>query len=441
MPNYDTRWIEFKNHEYQLKSPFIIYADSEAILKQLNHDERQRIFNKNCKTKAYQEHHMYSIAYYFKCEYDDSLSYYASSGNNIDCIKWFIKELEHIAEFAANILAQNEPMQLTADEERLCKDPNAKCSICGRKIYMDEKRARDHCHYSGKFRGVAHIMCNLKYQESRIIPIVMHNLSGYDSHLFIKDLATEIKGDVTIIPVNAERYISFTKVVWNSNLNKNIREQIRLKFIDSCQFMAQPLSKLASLIPSDKKHILNAVCQREYSPEQISMLERKGIFPYDYVDSIERLSDTSLPSIQHFYSQLNEEKISQEDYDFACKIWDMFQLKTLVEYSDLYLKTDLLLLADVFENFQNLCITTYGLDRSHYYTVPGLSFDAMLKHTGVKLELLTDVDMLTFVDRGIRGGISQCSNRHIKANNKYMKTEYDSNEKSNYLMYLDGEFF
>lgn len=184
----------------------------------------------------------------------------------------------------------------------------------------------------------------------------MHNLSGYDAHLFIKELAMEIQGDVNIIPINAEQYISFTKVVWSSTYGMNVREKIKLKFIDSFRFMAESLCKLASLIPSNKKRILHSVCQKDYSSEQISMLERKGVFPYDYVDSIERLSETSLPSIDHFYSRLNEEEISPDEYRFACDIWEKFQLKTLGEYSELYLKTDVLLLADVFENFRDLCI-------------------------------------------------------------------------------------
>lgn len=383
---------------------------------------------------------MYSIGYYFKCEYDDSLSYYATSENNTDCIKWFVKELETIAEYAAITLSENQPMTLTAADEELCKDPDAKCLVCGRGFRENEKRARDHCHYSGKFRGVAHISCNLNYQESRHIPIVMHNLSGYDAHLFIKELATEIRGDLSIIPVNAEQYISFTKTVWNSTQNLNVREKIKLKFIDSCRFMADSLSKLASLVPSEEKRILYGVCQKDYSLEQIAMLERKGVFPYDYVNCIERLSETSLPSKECFYSRLNDEEIADEEYQFACEIWRNFQLKTLGEYSDLYLKTDVLLLADIFENFRNLCMNTYKLDPLHYYTAPGLSFDAMLKHTGVKIELLTDIDMLTFVERGIRGGISQCSKRYSKANNKYMKADYRPDEKTNYLMYLDGEF-
>lgn len=434
------KWLMFKNYEHQLKAPFVIYADSEAYLKQLNDDERKRVFSDKCSSNAYQEHCIYSIGYYFKCEFDDSQSYYASSGNTTDCIKWFVRELETIAQYAANILSMNQPMiELTPEEERSCSDPNAKCFICGRNFDTNEVRAHDHCHFSGKFRGIAHVKCNLNYQNTRCIPVIMHNLSGYDSHLFIKELATGIQGDITIIPINSEQYISFTKTVWNSTFGLNNREKIRLKFIDSFRFMSESLSKLASLIPSDKKRILHSVCQKDYSSEQISMLERKGVFPYDYVNSIERLSEMSLPAKEHFYSLLNEEEISSEEYEFACDIWKKFHLKTLGEYSDLYLKTDVLLLADVFENFRSLCHSIYKLDPAHFYTAPGYSMEAMLKYTGVNIELLTDVDMLIFIERGIRGGISQCSKRHVKANNKYMKDAYNPDVKSNYLMYLDGE--
>lgn len=348
--------------------------------------------------------------------------------------------MKTIACYVANALSIRQSMiKLTAEEERLCNDPDAKCSICRLHFETNELRARDHCHFSGKFRGITHTKCNLKFQFTRQIPVIMHNLSGYDSHLFIKKLAQGMRGDITIIPTNSEQYISFTKVVWSSVHNLNIREKIRLKFIDSFRFMPESLSKLASLIPPDKKRILHSTCEKDYSSEQISMLERKGVFPYDYVNSIERLSETALPAKEHFYSQLNEEEISQQEYEFACDIWNKFQLKTLGEYSQLYLKTDVLLLADVFENFRNVCHTIYKLDPTHYYTAPGLSFDAMLKHTGVKIELLTDVEMLIFIERGIRGGITQCSKRHVKANNKYMKTEYKSDEESIFLMYLDGE--
>lgn len=270
--------------------------------------------------------------------------------------------------------------------------------------------------YTGKFRGKAHRKCNFGYQESRVLNIIMHNLSGYDSHLFIKALATEIKGDLTIIPTNSECYISFTKRVNKKPVGFFKEQRIQLKFIDSFRFMSASLSYLSSLLRGDEKIILRKEFEKDnYSAEQMEMLERKGVFPYDYVDSYDRLSEIALPSKEQFYNRLNDEHISTEDYTFACDVWEKFQIKTIEEYSNLYMKTDILLLADVFENFRNICHEIYKLDPAHYYTIPGFSWDAMLKYTKVKIELLTDIDMLLFVERGCRGGeYSLCNEKEKK---------------------------
>ena len=119
-------------------------------------------------------------------------------------------------------------------------------------------------------------------------------------------------------------------------------------------------------------------------------------------------------------------------------IWKEFEIKNLGEYHDLYLKSDVLLLADVFEEFRNICLKNYSLDPAWYYTSPGLSWDALLKHSGVKLELLTDPDKLLLFEKGIRGGISMISNRYGQANNKYMEEKYDPSHPSKYLAYLDA---
>ena len=140
-----------------------------------------------------------------------------------------------------------------------------------------------------------------------------------------------------------------------------------------------------------------------------------------YVNSLEKLQETSLPPKEAFYSKLNEEDILDEDYQHAQNVWTTFEMKTMREYHDLYLESDVLLLADV----QN-----YELDPCWYYTAPGLSYDAMLKTTGVTLELLTDIDMAQMIEKGIRGGVSMIRTRHSQANNKYSVSDYDSSEPS-----------
>ena len=164
---------------------------------------------------------------------------------------------------------------------------------------------------------------------------------------------------------------------------------------------------------------------------------RKGVFPYQYMDSWEKFNEAALPPKKYFYSNLNLENISDEDYVHAQKVWDVFKLKNLGEYHDLYVHIDTLLLADMYENVRNMCLNIYELDPVHFLSAPGLAWQACLKKTGVKLELLRDYDMILMAEKGIRGGICQSTYRYARANNKYMKND-DKNIESSYIEYLDA---
>ena len=167
------------------------------------------------------------------------------------------------------------------------------------------------------------------------------------------------------------------------------------------------------------------------------LLLRKGVYPYEYMDNWERFNETSLPDKELFYSSLNMENIDDIDYRHGNNVFKKFKLKNLEEYHDLYVQSDTLLLADVFENFRNMCIKVYELDPAHFLSLPGLAWQACLKKTNVKLELLTDYDMLLMAEEEIRGGICHSIHRCAKANNKYMK-DYDKNKESSYIQCLDA---
>lgn len=242
--------------------------------------------------------------------------------------------------------------------------------------------------------------------------MIFHNLSGYDSHFIIRALATSFDGDISIIPHNDQHYIAFTKTVGDSEKKKTNsldkrRSVIRFKFIDSFRFLDASLDRLAQDLPSNEKKILH-IEFNGIDADQMQLLERKGIFPYDFLDSWDKLDNDALPSKDAFYSRLNESHITDEEYQHACTVWNSFNIENIGEYVELYLKTDILLLADVFESFRVTLAGLFDLDPANYYTLPGYSFDAMLKFTGVQIELLTNIDHLLFLERAIREGLTQC---------------------------------
>ena len=167
------------------------------------------------------------------------------------------------------------------------------------------------------------------------------------------------------------------------------------------------------------------------------LLLRKGVYPYEYMDSWEKFNETSLPSKEDFYSKLNMEDIDDIDYRHGNNVFKGFKLENLGDYHDLYVQIDTLLLVDVFENIRNMCIKVYELDPVHFVSLPRIAWQTCLKKTNIELELLTDYDMLLMVEEGIRGGICHSIHRYAKANNKYMKN-YNNNEESPYIQYLDA---
>ena len=218
------------------------------------------------------------------------------------------------------------------------------------------------------------------------------------------------------------------------------------KFTDNMRSMLTSLSQSIDKVSEiDRKITYDASIEKFPNAHQLcnkdlnkfALLFRKGVYPYEYMDSWKRFKDESSPDKESFYSELNKEHITDEDYAHAQKVWDTFNIKNLGEYHDLYVQSDTALLADVFENFRDKCIEIYELDPAHFLSAPGLAWQACLKKTEVELELLTDNDMLMMFEEGTRGGMCQASYRYAKANNKYMKN-YDKNKESSFIVYLDA---
>ena len=256
----------------------------------------------------------------------------------------------------------------------------------------------DHCHYTGKYRGAAHSKCNLVFQVQKYFPVFFHNLTGYDSHLFIKNLGVT-ESNIKSIPNNEEKYISFSKEIVvgkyiDKKDDKEKESKLEIRFLDSFKFMSTSLETLAANLPIESFKNLTA----HYEGEKFELMSRKGFFPYDWFDYFEKLNATQLPPKEVFYSKLTDDDISDDDCTHSHKFLDVFDMKTMRDYHDQYVKSDVLLLADVFENFRDVYMKTNGLDPVWYYTLPGLALDAMLKSTEAKLELLTDHDMHLMVE-------------------------------------------
>ena len=267
---------------------------------------------------------------------------------------------------------------------------------------------------------------------------MFHNLSGYDTHQFIRELGAHTS-DVEVIAKNKEDYISFSiKVPVDSFIDKNGEEKdklIELRFIDSFEFMSSSLDSLTKNLVRGGKKLFGF---EDYSELQYDLLTRKGVYPYEYVNSWDQFNETQLPPISAFYSNLNMSSISKEDYQHAQRVWKEFGIRDLEDYHDLYLRTDVVLLANMFKAFRDTCLRHYTLDPAHFYTSPGLAWRACLKCTGIKLELLTNPDMLLMFEWGIRSGITQVVRKYASANNKYMGNRFNPNEDTTYLQYLDA---
>ena len=444
MPPQNT-FLRFKNFRYSEKAPFAIYADFESLIKPIDSCDPDP---NHSYTKKYQKHEPISFCYYIKC-FNDTLckeifnddtkrkqlnSYIKTKPEDPDAIDIFIKWLEDDVKFLANIKPKK--MVFTKEDEKQFNTASD-CWICGEELGND--RVRDHCHYTGCYRGAAHNSCNLKYRKPESVPVFFHNLTGYDSHLFIKKLgSSNNKENIKCIPNNEEKYITFTKTIitgeYTNKKGEDKNKTFDIVFKDSLKFMSSSLGALVNNLPKNGfKNI-----SKYYTPEEVELIKQKGFYPYEFMDTEEKFNDTNPPPREAFYSKLSGKGITEKNYKHVWNVWNTFKMKTFKDYHKLYNETDVLLLADVFENFRNLCLKIYGLDPVYYFTAPGLAWDACLKMTNINLELLSEPNMLLMFEKGIRGGISIISNRYGEANNKYMGNRYNKNKLNKYLMYLDA---
>jgi len=400
-----------------MRVPIAVYADFESFTKRIDscQPDPDRSF-----TKAYQQHEPSGFCFYIVCDGKKSrLVLYTKQTEGENVAEIFVKMFRDEVD---QVWSSEVKEMILTEQEKTNFEKAAECWICKNPFEDGEKKVRDHCHYSGKFQGAAHDQCNLLFRKPKHVPVILHNLAGYDSHLFISSLG-KTQGSIDCIPNNEEKYISFSKSVNDDNSHL----KYKIQFIDSLKFMSSGLDKLTNNIERGQFENMKT------HSKNFELCLRKGVFPYDWFDCLEKLTEKQFSPKEAFFSKLIDSEISDEDYEHAQKVWKQFEMKSFREYYDLYLKTDVFLLADVFVNFRDICMDNYDLDPMWYCTAPGLAWDACLKKTGVQRELLSDPDMLLMFEQGIRRGVSMISKRYAKTNNKYMGEKFDPNKKSKFI--------
>ena len=411
-----------------------MYADFESMLEPMGPQGSGSPNPNQPYTNEVNQHTSSGWCVYSKFAYGEVVTSLRSYRGK-DCIENFCNYIKGEARRLYHMFPEK-PMDPLTKKQRKKYKKATKCHICYKPFTQTNRKVRDHCHYTGLYRGPTHSLCNLRYKIPSYTPVVFHNLSGYDAHLFIGELGAHTS-DIKVIAKNNKDYISFSiKVPVDSYIGKNGDERdkpIELRFIDSFKFMSSTLDSLTKSLVGSGKRLFGF---EDYSELQYDLLTRKKVYPYEYINSWDRFEETQLPPISAIYSNLNMSSISEEDYQHAQRFWKEFRIRNLGDYHDLYLRMDVVLLANVFEAFRDTCLKHYKLDPARFYTSPGLAWCACLKCTGIRLELLTDPDMLLMFEQSIRGGITQAVRKYALANNKYMGDKLNPNEDTTYLQYL-----
>lgn len=391
--------VEFRAWKNTVRHPFVIYADFESLLVKTEEKRGE-------STTIIQKHEAMSYGFLVKASEDvptelllqheipaRPVIYRSSEDVSVfvlsvlDVAKHFVESIVDVARKIEGLMKTNTPIIMSEGEEKTHQECNA-CNLC-KCVLAGGDKVRDHDHLTGKFRQTLCSRCNLELHQPKFVPAFFHNLTNYDSHFIITELGYDTQA-INVIPNSEEKFISFSKYISST---------FTVRFIDTFRFMTSSLSSLAeNLVTPEHENFRETA--KHFVAGDMPLVTRKGVYPYEYMDSWERLEETRLPSKRNFYSTLTETGIKEKEFDHAKEVWDHFGCTMLGEYRDLYLKIDMLLLADVFENFCDVCVRAYNLDAAHYFTAPGLSFDAMLKFTGQKLQLLHDYDKLLMFENG-----------------------------------------
>lgn len=436
MPEKGTK-LSFYNVRYQQMLPFVVYADFESLTVPCEATKSAKK-TQGIPIHTYQTHKPISVGLKLISLANgalDTIPYDTYTG--VDAADWFLRRLLTYRNMCFEYLFNEERLVMTsADWEDFNKAKE--CYVCRKPFPVDDgtkatkKKAlckvRDHDHITGAYRGAAHSACNLKLRTIYKLPVFLHNFRNYDSHLIVPAFTAFKETKLQVIGQGLEKYLTLT---WDDHI----------AFKDTLQFLGGSLEALVDCLLKSGRHNFKRLQEgfaATTDEEGITLLLRKGIYPYDYMSNEKRFEEDRLPPREAFHSRLVGRECSEEDYAHAQCVWQKFDCKTMLDYHNIYLKCDVLLLADVFESFRQTTMNSFGLDPAYYVSAPQLSWDCMMRMTGCELTLLNDPAMFALLNDNLRGGISVITKRYAKANNKYMGAAFNPDERSSYIFYMDA---
>ena len=397
--------LEFEDYYMKVPVPIRVYADFECI----NQPQKD--------LKALFRQIPIAVGYYLISPFESKYySYFGTdcTGGQQSCIKWFVNKMFTSEKLASKYFKTNLELEMSQEEEVQFEQAE-KCWFCENPL--DDTKVRDHDHLTGKNRGAAHNICNIQSQQrsSSFVPIFFHNFSGYDCHLIFEEFLIQAfeKGyEPRIIPKSMENYVSI-QVGW-------------LRFLDSYRFLSSSLNKLVKSLDSLPIMDENGFIDK--------LFKKKLAYPYEYfkLDIFDKPLNLTK---EDYWSTLTQSYSSDDDIKRTQELIVKNKIKNGRELTMLYLKMDVLQLADVFESFVESSTREYKVNPLFSYSLPGYTWKAGLKLTNTKLNFIKDKDLLLLLENNIRGGISSVmGDRTVESNENKQILYIDANNLYGWAM-------
>jgi hypothetical protein len=425
MPNQKSH-MTFKNYSKQSLLNFYFVADFETLNEKLTDKQKTP---KTVKDTILTPNGFSIIRGCLEQSYTSAPYIYLGPNPVKHFVNFLLSQRAHILSILA---LERQPIKCTLTDLKDFRSAK-KCYICGAPFTKTRRRVRDHLHLGktgvykdSNYLGCSCDHCNLKHsalESNPMVPIILHNSMKFDNKLIIKSIYDTLKeSEIRVIPKTSEHFISFSFECF--------------QVLDSYLFLPSSLDKLVNNLlqsgSSNFKYINRFVKNKKLLP----FVFRKGIMPYDYISSWNSLKETKLPPRVKFYNKLTQKHVTKADYKYAKQFWQAFNCHTIADFVKYYMALDTMLLYEVISNFRERTFALYKLDCLKYFTLSHYAFDAMLKMTGVQLELLNSLDQWEYFENNLRGGLSGPTKRYLSANNPQVPG-YDPLKPCSYIFFVD----